>query len=143
MTAWMVDCGLLCYPPNGSLIAVGGRSWDAIDTHPSSVEVLRNGDCKGWQRLAPIPFARGRPCVEYFRSRVVVLVGAATTSFSAGNLLISSPPRTDLIEQWTSFNPFGPRLAVCNNQLFSIGESLGRTHLLKVQCVIFNASILL
>ncbi len=62
-----------------------------------------------------------------------VLVGADSTSFSAGNLLISSPPGTDLIEQWSGFNPFGPRfldptlLAACNNQLFSIGESLGST----------------
>ncbi len=133
MTKGMLDCGLLCYPTNGSLIAVEGRSWDAIYPHPNSVEVLRNGDCKGWQRLAPIPFTRGRPCVEYFRSRVFVLVDAANTSLSAGNLLISSPPGTDLIEQWISFNTFGPRfldptlLAACNNQLFFIGESLGST----------------
>ncbi len=137
MTAERADCGMLCYPPNGSLIAVGGRSrrynrrrnWDALDAHISSVEVLRSGNCDQWQKIQSIPLVRGRPGVEYFRGRVFVFVGADSRAFSSGFLLMSSPLGTDIIEQWIILSPRGPRvlgptvLTACNGQLFSIGKS--------------------
>ncbi len=124
MTAQREDCGLLCYPPNGSLIAVG----DALDAHISSVEVLRSGNCNQWQRLASIPFAGKSPCVEYLRDRIFVFLGASTFALTSGFFLMSSPPGTDAIEQWISLSTIGfldvvpTLLAACNDQLFSIGR---------------------
>ncbi len=157
MTTQRVDCGLLCYPPTGSLIAIGGndlehifgnllrrnrrrilrRNRDEIGESPYSVELLRNGNCNQWQRLASIPFARGRPRVEYFRDRIFVFVGAGIRALPTGFLLMSSPPGTDVIEQWISLSPIGRRLAAptllitCNDQLFSIVHwDLGKLELL-------------
>ncbi len=140
MTTQRGDCGLPCYPPNGSLIAVGGRNrgynwrrnWGELNAFTFSVEVLRSGNCNHWQRLESIPFSSGHPGVEYFRERVFVLVSSAGRAGPV-SLMMSSPPGTDIIEQWIILSPSGPRvtaptlLTACNDQPFSISKSVGRT----------------
>ncbi len=103
MTTRRRKFGLLCFPPTGSLIAIGGRNM--AEGHLTSVEILRDDDnCRQWRRLASLPAPFINPRVEYFRERVFVLGVAAGDAWWNSTMLMSIPTESDRITQWTYLN---------------------------------------
>ncbi len=100
MTTRRWTFGLLCFPPTGSLIALGGHNM--VEGQLNSVEILRDDDgCRQWRRLAPLPALLQNPGVEYFRERVFVLGGTAAVFWRIPSIIMSNPPGSDHISQWT------------------------------------------
>ncbi len=100
MTTRRRTFGLLCFPPTGSLIAIAGHNM--AKGQLNSVEILRDDDTRRqWQSLAPLPAPLQNPGVEYFRERVFVLGGTATVLWLIPTIIMSNPPGSDHISQWT------------------------------------------
>ncbi len=132
MTTQRDAFGLFCFPPFGSLIAVGGSNKES--GYLKSVEVLRDGNCNEWKRVASLLVPMGHPGVEYFRDRVFVLGGVSNCLLSIPTIYMSNKPGSVLIEQWIILDPRwrhpsnAALLTAFNDQLFFISESLEIRH---------------
>ncbi len=94
-----------------------------------SVEILRDHDGQ-WRRLAPLPAPLQNPGVEYFRERVFVLGGTATVLWLIPTIIMSNPPGSDHISQWTCLNQRtryptpAAFVTASRNRLFLFGKCL-------------------